>query len=122
MDWDVVVVFSSLVLVLLGGFFFNYLNRRSVAAEVRLIIDKMGVSDPALTVELLQQLRRPSSDLRRGGLLVALGVAFAVFTLILDQPLALRPMLGAACFPTLIGLTYILFHYQARRGPKPPAA
>jgi hypothetical protein len=54
----------------------------------------------------------PERDLRRGVILVVLGLATVVFTLIdgLDPT-----FLGAAAFPILVGIAYIVFARTAAR-------
>lgn len=120
MDWNVLFIFGSLTLVLLGSFYFNYQGRRDLARAIRLVVEKADMSDPALAADLLKSLTAPPSDLRRGTLFIAVGLAFAILAIILDQPEALRPMLGVAAFPTLVGCAYLLFHYLShgrRTGP-----
>ena len=61
-------------------------------------------------VERMSYLNDPvKSDLRRGVLLIAFGIAFMVLGAIIphDEPEAVRGILGVSSFPVILGLAYL---------------
>ena len=55
------------------------------------------------------------SDDRTGLILIALGVAIAGYTLVVNEADWMRHGLGAALFPILVGAALLARHYWARR-------
>lgn len=117
MDWNVFAVFGSIALVLVAALYLNYRGRRAVADTIREVVEKANLSDPQLATELLRQLTARPSDLRRGGLFLAVALAFVIMAFVLDQPEAVRPMIGVAAFPGMLGFAYLIFHYLSVRRP-----
>ena len=114
---DTLVVFGSItVLVTLSLFiagYFRHRNRNNVLEAVRLLTAKGEPIGPELIGALVQDRRPPHADLRKGVLFLSVAVATGIFAVVLGQVTAIRPLLGIASFPALIGLAYIGFHLYA---------
>jgi len=108
------MVFASIVLVIATPFYFKHRNQRVVYDAIKTTIEKTGTADPKLIAAITKDNIGPNADLRRGILLVALAVALIGFGLIADDEF---PFAGAALFPGLIGIAYIVFHYFFPREP-----
>ena len=113
--WIPIVLFVVTGLILYAFFFYRYKTRHDLQNTVRTAIDK----GQELTPEVLERLGRPrplpEADLRRGVVLVALGVAIAVFGLALNEQDAVRPMLAIAAFPAIVGVAYLgLWRFTSR--------
>ncbi len=111
----VFIVFASMASVLLGAFYFAHRSRRAVYDTIRAVIEKTGEATPDLIKEIQRDRIGKFADLRKGILFVAAAAAFAILSLVVDDPDAVGPMLGVAAFPGLIGAAYILFHFMAPR-------
>lgn len=114
----VLIVFSSIAACAFIAFHFSYKRRRVVFDTIKIAIEKTGTVDPALIEAIIGDNIGPNADLRKGIILVAVAVAFAILgAMVPADEDALRPMLGVASFPGLIGLAYIGFHFFAPREP-----
>lgn len=111
------IVFSSIAAIVIGGFAFNYKKRRVAYDAIKTAIEKTGSVDPALVQAIIRDHVGPYADLRRGVILIAVAAAFIVLGYMLHAEDALRPMVGVASFPGLVGLAYVLFHFFAPREP-----
>ena len=103
-----VVLFGSIVAIVWLFSLFNFKKRNTVHETLRHaitngqpisndLIDKMSmITDPV------------KADLRRGVLFAAIGVAFLVLAIIIgtEETDAIRPLLGVATFPMVLGLAY----------------
>ncbi|MEO0607926.1 MAG: DUF6249 domain-containing protein [Pseudomonadota bacterium] len=88
---------------------YNYKKRLTAHETLRLAVEKGQEVSPEL-VEKMSYLTDPiKSDLRRGVLLVAFGVAFIVLGAIVphDEPNAMRGIIGISSFPIVLGLAYL---------------
>lgn len=104
-----IVVFSSLVGVIWLFSHYNYKKRLTAHETLRLAVEKGQEVSPEL-VERMSYLNDPAkSDLRRGILLIAFGLAFISLGMLIphDEPDALRGMLGVSSFPIILGAAYL---------------
>lgn len=88
---------------------YNYKKRLTAHETLRLAIEKGQEVSPEL-VERMSYLNDPAkSDLRRGILLIAFGVAFICLGIMIphDEPDAFRGMLGVSSFPIILGAAYL---------------
>lgn len=98
--------FIATVLVVWIVIAFRYRSRRDVQATYRAAIER----GQELTPELLDRLgdtQPKNRDLRRGIVLVGVGLAFAIFGATLGEEDAVRPMLAIGVFPFLLGIAYL---------------
>ena len=67
-----------------------------------------------LTPEVIERLGTPPAaknrDLRRGIISLAIGFGFIALGVAIPEEDALRPMLGVASFPVLLGFGFLLMH------------
>ncbi len=105
--WVPISMFVALAIVLSLWLYYRFRARGALQQTVQLAIEKGHELSP----ELLERLGQPKisghSDMRRGVIAISLGIAFAVFALVIDEADAVRPMLGVAAFPFLIGVAYL---------------
>lgn len=88
---------------------YNYKKRLTAHETLRAAIDK-GQEVSAELVERMSFLNDPvKSDLRRGILLIAFGIAFICLAGLMphDEPEAFRAMLGVSSFPIILGIAYL---------------
>ena len=95
--------FLMLFGIVVAVVYFRNKTRHDVQLTLRAIID----SDQPLSAELLEEmtsaLQSQRDDLRRGVILLAVGVAVALFAVVADETDAL----GLAAFPLCIALAYL---------------
>ena len=98
--------------------FFIYRHRSFVAAQNTLT--KLVDSNQALTPELIQSVGikaapTPFADLRRGILLIAFGIATALFGQFIPEDEAGQVFLGLASFPVFLGIGFFISHYLGKK-------
>jgi hypothetical protein len=108
-------VFASLAAIVISAFFFSYKKRIVVYDAIKVAIEKTGSVDPALVEAIIRDNVGPFADLRKGIILIAVAAAFAVLGFSIPDDEAVRPMLGIAAFPGLVGFAYVGFHFFAPR-------
>nr|WP_070958829.1 DUF6249 domain-containing protein [Hyphomonas sp. Mor2] len=109
---DIVIpifIFSSIVAVIWLFSHYNFKKRLTAHETLRLAVEKGQEVSPEL-VERMSYLNDPAkSDLRRGILLIAFGLAFICLGLLVphDEPEAFRGMMGVSSFPIILGAAYL---------------
>ena len=111
------IVFGSITLMVVAGFYFSHRKRLVAYEAVRVAIEKTGSADTALIQAIVQDRIGPNADIRKGIILIAVAIAFVVFGRVLGEPEAVGPMLGIAAFPGLVGAAYVVLHFFAKREP-----
>ncbi|MEM9055668.1 MAG: DUF6249 domain-containing protein [Pseudomonadota bacterium] len=104
-----IALFASIIVAIWLFSHYSYKKRHTAHETLRRAIDKGQDISPEL-VEKMSYLSDPvKSDLRRGFLLIAFGVAFMVLGAIVphDEPGAMRGIVGIASFPIILGITYL---------------
>lgn len=104
-----VALFGSIVGIVWLVSLFNAKKRSTVHETLRHAIDHGQVLSDEMMVRLSLANDPVRADLRRGVLFIASGLAFAFLALMagMDEPEAVRPMLGVASFPVLLGIAYL---------------
>ena len=114
---DTLIVFGSFTLMVCVpmalALYFRARNRRTVFDAIKLISERGEPVAPELIEALVQDKASPYADLRRGIVFISIAVATGVFAVVLGEGDAIRPLLGIAAFPGLIGLAYIGLHVFA---------
>ena len=82
-------------------------SKANMKFTIRQAIDKGHELSPDLLSRLGQPKDPKHGDLRRGVIFGAAGVAIAIFGVILGEEDAVRPLIGIATFPFLIGVAYL---------------
>lgn len=112
-----VALFAAVAVIILGAYYFQNRNRRVVYDAIKVAIEKTGQVDAALVEAIIRDKIGPYADLRKGIILIAIALGFIILGFAVDDEEAIRPMLGIASFPGLIGLAYVAFHFFAPREP-----
>ena len=119
MDFELIpiVLFLTIGSVLFFFFYFNYRSRAQLQETLQRALDRG--SD--LTPEMLENLARyavpRSTDFRRGVLLIAFGIAIAIFGFLVDGHD--RELSAISLFPLILGAGY-LFVWKIDPGRKSP--
>ncbi len=111
-----IVMFVSIAVVFSLWFYFRYKARLATQQTFRMALEKGSELSP----EFIKQLGEPEPskdrDLRRGLIWVAIGMAFAILGVAINEPDATGPLLGTAAFPALVGVAYlIMWRFGARK-------
>ena len=112
------VIFGSIAFISWAAFYFSYKKRIVVYEAIRVAIEKTGNADAQLIEAIARENVGRNADLRKGIVLVAIAIAFALLGFSIPDEEAMGPMLGVAAFPGLVGLAYISFHFFAPRDSK----
>ena len=102
-------IFAAVVAIIWLFSHYNYKKRLTAHETLRLAVEKGQEVSPEL-VERMSYLNDPAkSDLRRGVLLIAFGVAFMILGSIVphDEPEAMRGIIGISSFPIVLGFAYL---------------
>ena len=104
-----ITLFGAIVAIIWLYSHYNFKKRLTAHESLRLAIEKGQEVSPEL-VERMSYLNDPvKSDLRRGILLIAFGVAFIILGMIVphDEPEGMRGIIGVSSFPVVRGLAYL---------------
>ena len=101
--------------VLVGLFFwFRLKTRREMQDTIRVALDKGHDLSP----ELIDRLGHPKApkdkDFRLAVIWLAAAIGIALFSLAVPEEDAMRPLLGVAAFPFVIGLAYLVLNKFAK--------
>ncbi len=101
----------SVFITLLASRLFSYLKNKQATSVVMKLLE----IDPDIDTETIKSIMQPSShplgDLRRGILLIGIGLACVIFALSMMDPEYKASLLGLSAFPVLVGLIYLMFHF-----------
>ena len=104
-------------IILLGIFFwFRFKARRDMQETFRVALDKGQELSPELVDRLGHPKPPKDRDFRLGIIWLALAVGLALLAFAIPEEDALRPMLGVAAFPLVIGVAYLILNKFAKRG------
>ncbi|MEM7277751.1 MAG: DUF6249 domain-containing protein [Pseudomonadota bacterium] len=104
-----VLATAAMVIALL---YFRAKGRKELHTTLRTALEK----GESLSPEVLEGLSHSKSgDFRRGLLGLAIGVAFGLFGLVIGEEDAVRPMLGIAMFPIMVGVAYLLMWWRSTK-------
>ncbi len=101
-----IALFGALVLIVWIIYAFRYKSQRDVQATYRAAIERGQELTPEL-LERLGEAQPRNRDLRRGVVLVGLGLGLAAFGLVLGEEDAVRPLVAVGAFPFLVGVAYL---------------
>ncbi|MEP6029033.1 hypothetical protein [Parasphingorhabdus sp.] len=101
----------GVVITLLASWLFEYLKSRQNKAIVLKILETQSEINIDQIRQIVQPPKDPLSDLRRGVLLLGLGIACAVAAMGMMDPEYRFALLGLSAFPFTIGSIHLLFHF-----------
>ncbi|MEM7330073.1 MAG: DUF6249 domain-containing protein [Pseudomonadota bacterium] len=104
-----IFLFASIVAIIWLFSHYNFKKRLTAHETLRLAVEKGQEVSPEL-VERMSYLNDPvKSDLRRGILLIAFGIAFIILGAIMphDDPEAMRGVIAISSFPVVLGFAYL---------------
>ncbi len=113
-EWIPIVMFVSLAAVLIVVFWLRFRAREAMQQTIRLALDKGHELTPDIIDRLGHPKRPQNKDLRLGIIWLAVAIGLGAFGLILGEEDAVRPLLGTAGFPAVIGIAYLILHRFAR--------
>ena len=94
-----IVLFLTVGIVVSLNFYYRYRTRQSIQATVRTAIEQGQPLTPEVLESLSDSLSSKHSDLRRGVISVAIGIALFSFAQLIGEPDAEGPMRALAAFP-----------------------
>jgi len=100
-------LFTAVAVVFSLYFHYRYKTRRDLQSTIKAVIEQGQELTPELLERLGQQARPAGSDLRRGVVLVAVGVALAALGSLVGEEEAVGPMLAFGMFPFILGIAYL---------------
>ncbi|MCY3605292.1 MAG: DUF6249 domain-containing protein [Gammaproteobacteria bacterium] len=116
----VVFIFGPVIVIPVAWFYFKFKKDREIQNTLRTALEK-GHEVPA---ELLEQISDPKvqpkkdQDLRRGIVLVAVGLGIGAFGYLVGEDDAFGPLAGIGSIPLLIGLGLTLLWVLRSRHDK----
>lgn len=87
--------------------FFRFRARQEAQLTLRTAMQHGESMSPDVVSRLAEQLQNNGSDLRRGVIAIAIGIAFFIFAQLIGEKDAIRPLMGISAFPFVIGLAYL---------------
>ena len=109
------IVFTFIAVIVIWPSLMHYRQQRACLETIKALSEKGVPIPPELTAMLTQDYRRPRTpdrDLRRGLIMIALGLAIFVvgaaqYYLASGSPRAFAGTTGGACFPGFFGMVLI---------------
>lgn len=108
-----VILFLSIAAAVIGYLYFNSKNKQARQATLQAAIQRGDPLTPELVAAISNDKSAASADYRRGILLIALGVALAIFGQFVTP--GETELLGIAAIPAILGLGYL---FVWKFGPK----
>ena len=106
-SWIPIILFLVIGVCVCLALHYRFKSRQEMQLTVRTIAESGNGMSPEALRELTEALFPPRSDLRRGVLLISVGVAFVVLAFLINESDAIGPMIGFSAFPFLMGLAYL---------------
>ena len=103
--WAAFFPFLMIILIVVTVQYFRYKRKR----DLYLLISKLAESGKEVPIELLVEPQKKRSDLRRGMVFLALGVAIIIAGMKSHEALELIGLI-----PLLLGIAYITSHFLIR--------
>jgi len=108
-------IFGGLPLIVFIITLFRYLTRKRMAEVLQqyATLDKDPPSDLIESISLPR--RQPHTDLKRGMIAIALGLALFILGAVIPDDEATVVFAGLAAFPVFVGIALLLFWYFVGR-------
>ena len=102
-----IVMFIAIAVVLCVYYYLRHRTGQAVQETVRAAIEHGQQLTPEILERLGQPPRPKKSDLRRGVILISVGLGIAAFGALVGEDDAMRPLLAIGSLPFLIGIAYL---------------
>ena len=102
-----IVLFIAIAVVLCVYYYLRHRTRQAVQETVRTAIEQGQQLTPEILEKLGQSPQPKKSDLRRGVILISVGLGIAAFGALVGEDDAMRPLLAIGSLPFLIGIAYL---------------
>jgi hypothetical protein len=112
-----IALFTVIGVTMCLSFYFRHRTRLEIQTTVRAAIERGQELTPEVLEGLSDALNPRHGDLRRGVISVALGIAFALFGILLGEEDAQGPLLAVSAFPFIVGLGYLALWFFIKRKP-----
>ena len=98
--------------------FYRFRSRQELQLTVRSAIDSGQALSAEVLEELTAALHPKKNDLRKGMVLVAIGLAFVAFAFAVGEDEAVGPLMGISAFPFFTGIAYLVLCFLNRNQPQ----
>ena len=105
--WVPIGSFIAFTIVFVTVVYFKHKTRLETQRTIRIALEKGSELSPDFIKGLGDPEPPKDRDLRRGLIWTAIGIATALFAVVLDEADAIGPLLGLSSFPTLVGVAYL---------------
>ncbi len=102
-----ITFFISLAVAVSIGLMFRFRARQEIQTTLRAAIEKGHELTPDLLASLGDAADPKMRDLRRGVVSIAIAIAFLALAFMIDEDEAIRPLIGVAAFPFMVGLAHL---------------
>jgi len=106
--WVPIVLFIMSGIVALGFIYWNHRNRVAVLETVQKAMDTGSSLTPDLLAKLGAALNPRARDLRRGVVILSLGIAGVLASLFFDDPDIITGIRAGSMFPLLVGAAFLV--------------
>lgn len=100
-----IVLFAAIAVIVVAALYINHKNKAKMQDTLQLSIEKGQELSPDVIKAMLKD--NPFNDLKKGIVLISIGLAVAVFSLF-DATEQDFEMVGIGLIPVIIGLGYVL--------------
>lgn len=97
---------------------YRFRTRKELQLTIRSAIDSGQALSAEVLSELTAALHPKKNDLRRGLVLIGVGLAFVVFSVVVPDDEAGSIFLGLSAFPFFIGIAYLVIWFMNREQPQ----
>ncbi|MCR9278280.1 MAG: DUF6249 domain-containing protein [Pseudomonadaceae bacterium] len=95
--------------------FFRFRARQEAQLTLRTAMEHGESMSPEVVSRLAEQLQSAGSDLRRGVIAIAIGIAIFIFAQVVGEEDVVRPLMGISAFPFTIGAAYLGLWFANRK-------
>jgi len=106
--WVPIVLFIVTGVAVLGFFYWNHRNRAAVLETVQKAMDTGSDLTPDLLAKLGAAINPRARDLRRGVVILSIGLAGLLASLFFGDPDVITGMRAGSMFPLLVGAAFLV--------------
>lgn len=118
-EWTPLVLFGAIAASIIYYFYFQAQKQASVQETLRKAIDSGQALTPESIVAMgVRPPPTPISDVRKGVLLIAFGIAVVIFAHFLLDDEATQVFKGLSAFPIMVGIGYFVVYFFNPDKPK----